>query len=242
MPDDTLLQLAGVHTHIGEYHILQGVELQVPRSGLTVLLGRNGAGKSTTLRTIMGLWHASAGRITFDGQDITALQTPEISRAGIAFVPEDMGIFSNLTVQENLRLAAIRGSFDEARLEWIFSFFPALKRFWLRPGGTLSGGQKQMVAIARAIIEPRKLLLIDEPTKGLAPSIVDNLAQAFEELKARDTTILLVEQNFNFVRSLGDHVAVMDDGRIVHHGSMAELSDDETLQARLLGLHAGAVH
>ena len=242
MPDDTLLQLAGVHTHIGEYHILQGVELQVPRSGLTVLLGRNGAGKSTTLRTIMGLWHASAGRITFDSQDITALQTPEISRAGIAFVPEDMGIFSNLTVQENLRLAAIRGSFDEARLEWIFSFFPALKRFWLRPGGTLSGGQKQMVAIARAIIEPRKLLLIDEPTKGLAPSIVDNLAQAFEELKARDTTILLVEQNFNFVRSLGDHVAVMDDGRIVHHGSMAELSDDETLQARLLGLHAGAVH
>jgi branched-chain amino acid transport system ATP-binding protein len=242
MPDDTLLQLAGVHTHIGEYHILQGVELRVPRSGLTVLLGRNGAGKSTTLRTIMGLWHASAGRITFDGQDITALQTPDISRAGIAFVPEDMGIFSNLTVQENLRLAAIRGSFDEARLEWIFSFFPALKRFWLRPGGTLSGGQKQMVAIARAIIEPRKLLLIDEPTKGLAPSMVDNLAQAFEELKARDTTILLVEQNFNFVRELGDHVAVMDDGRIVHHGSMAELSDDEGLQARLLGLHAGAVH
>ncbi|MEJ8810390.1 ABC transporter ATP-binding protein [Variovorax ureilyticus] len=242
MPDDTLLQLAGVHTHIGEYHILQGVDLQVPRSGLTVLLGRNGAGKSTTLRTIMGLWHASAGRITFDGQDITALQTPDISRAGIAFVPEDMGIFSNLTVQENLRLAAIRGSFDEARLEWIFSFFPALKRFWLRPGGTLSGGQKQMVAIARAIIEPRKLLLIDEPTKGLAPSIVDNLARAFEELKARDTTILLVEQNFNFVRELGDHVAVMDDGRIVHHGRMTELSDDETLQARLLGLHAGAVH
>ena len=241
MPDDTLLQLAGVHTHIGEYHILQGVELRVPRSGLTVLLGRNGAGKSTTLRTIMGLWHASAGRITFDGQDITALQTPDISRAGIAFVPEDMGIFSNLTVQENLRLAAIRGSFDEARLEWIFSFFPALKRFWLRPGGTLSGGQKQMVAIARAIIEPRKLLLIDEPTKGLAPSMVDNLAQAFEELKASDTTILLVEQNFNFVRELGDHVAVMDDGRIVHHGSMAELSDDESLQARLLGLHAGAV-
>jgi branched-chain amino acid transport system ATP-binding protein len=153
-----------------------------------------------------------------------------------------MGIFSGLTVQENLRLAAIGGAFDEQRLEWIFGLFPALKRFWLRPGGTLSGGQKQMVAIARAIIEPRKLLLIDEPTKGLAPSIVDNLAQAFEELKARDTTILLVEQNFNFVRSLGDHVAVMDDGRMVHSGSMEELSEDEGLQARLLGLHAGAVH
>jgi branched-chain amino acid transport system ATP-binding protein len=237
-----LLTLAGVHTHIGEYHILQGVDLQVPRSGLTVLLGRNGAGKSTTLRTIMGLWHASAGRIMFDGQDITAAETPAISRSGIAFVPEDMGIFSGLTVQENLRLAAIGGAFDDERLEWIFSLFPALKRFWLRPGGTLSGGQKQMVAIARAIIEPRQLLLIDEPTKGLAPAIVDNLAQAFEELKARDTTILLVEQNFNFVRSLGDHVAVMDDGRVVHSGSMEELSEDEGLQARLLGLHAGAVH
>jgi branched-chain amino acid transport system ATP-binding protein len=237
-----LLTLAGVHTHIGEYHILQGVDLQVPRSGLTVLLGRNGAGKSTTLRTIMGLWHASAGRIVFDGQDITVAETPAISRSGIAFVPEDMGIFSGLTVQENLRLAAIGGAFDDERLEWIFSLFPALKRFWLRPGGTLSGGQKQMVAIARAIIEPRKLLLIDEPTKGLAPAIVDNLAQAFEELKARDTTILLVEQNFNFVRSLGDHVAVMDDGRMVHSGSMEELSEDEGLQARLLGLHAGAVH
>ena len=178
----------------------------------------------------------------FDGNDITTEATPDISRRGIAFVPEDMGIFSGLTVQENLRLAAIGGRFDEARLDWIFSLFPALKRFWLRPGGTLSGGQKQMVAIARAIIEPRKLLLIDEPTKGLAPAIVDNLSQAFIELKARDTTILLVEQNFHFVRALGDHVAVMDDGRIVHAGSMQALSDDESLQARLLGLHAGAVH
>ena len=239
---DPLLSLRGVHTHIGEYHILQGVELTVPKSGLTVLLGRNGAGKSTTLRTIMGLWRASAGSVTFAGEDITALATPDISRRGIAFVPEEMGIFSGLTVQENLRLAAIGGRFDERRLEWIFGLFPALKRFWLRPGGTLSGGQKQMVAIARAIIEPRKLLLIDEPTKGLAPAIVDNLAQAFVELKAHDTTILLVEQNFNFVRSLGDHVAVMDDGRIVHTGSMAALSDDEALQSRLLGLHAGAVH
>jgi branched-chain amino acid transport system ATP-binding protein len=233
---DFLLRMQGVHTHIGEYHILQGVNLDVPKSGLTVLLGRNGAGKSTTLRTIMGLWHASAGSISLDGNDITAHMTPEIARAGVAFVPEDMGIFSGLTVQENLRLAAISGKFDEDRLEWIFGFFPALKRFWMRPGGTLSGGQKQMVAIARAIIEPRKLLLIDEPTKGLAPAIVENLADAFRELKARDTTILLVEQNFNFVRSLGDHVAVMDDGRIVHTGSMAELSADESLQARLLGL------
>ncbi len=237
-PPDSLLSLSGVHTYIAEYHILQGVDLVVPHSGITVLLGRNGAGKSTTLRTIMGLWSASRGEIRFGGQDITGVQTADISRRGIAYVPEDMGIFAGLTVQENLRLATKSGRLDDERLEWIFGFFPALKRFWRRPGGTLSGGQKQMVAIARAIIEPRKLLLIDEPTKGLAPVMVQNLADAFVELKAKDTTILLVEQNFNFVRSLGDHVAVMDDGCIVHTGEMRELADDEALQDRLLGLRS----
>ncbi|UUZ68826.1 ABC transporter ATP-binding protein [Polaromonas sp. P2-4] len=235
--DTPLLSLTGVHTHIGEYHILQGVDFEVPRTGITVLLGRNGAGKTTTLRTIMGLWQASAGSVNFDGSDISHTSTPNIARQGIAFVPEDMGIFAGLTVEENLRLAVIGERMDEGRLEWIFGFFPALKRFWQRPGGTLSGGQKQMVAIARAIIEPRKLLLIDEPTKGLAPAIVQNLADAFVELKSHDTTILLVEQNFNFVRSLGDHVAVMDDGRVVHTGSMAALAEDDDLQGRLLGLH-----
>jgi len=124
---------------------------------------------------------------------------------------------------------------DTARLEWIFSFFPALKKFWNYPAGNLSGGQKQMVAIARAIIEPRELLLIDEPTKGLAPAIIQSLADAIRQLKGQ-TTVLLVEQNFNFVRQLGDTVAVMDDGRIVHHGSMAELAADRALQERLLGL------
>jgi branched-chain amino acid transport system ATP-binding protein len=235
-----LLHLAGVHTHIGEYHILQGVDLHVPRDGVTVLLGRNGAGKTTTLRTVIGLWQASGGSVTFDGRDMTRLATPEISRLGIAYVPEDMGIFANLSVQENVRLAALSGRIDDSRLQWIFSLFPALERFWLRPGGTLSGGQKQMLAIARAIIEPRKLLLIDEPTKGLAPAIVQNLAEVLRALKQAKTTILLVEQNFHFVRSLGDHVAVMDDGRIVHTGSMAELAGDDALQNRLLGLHADA--
>ena len=124
-----LLKLAGVHTHIGEYHILQGVDFEVPRSGVTVLLGRNGAGKTTTLRTIMGLWQASAGVVNFGGQDISQASTPDIARQGISFVPEDMGIFAGLTVQENLRLAVIGDRMDEARLEWIFGFFPALKRF-----------------------------------------------------------------------------------------------------------------
>jgi branched-chain amino acid transport system ATP-binding protein len=235
MPD-ALLELAGVHTHIGRYHILQGVDLAVPAGAMTVLLGRNGAGKTTTLRTIMGLWTASAGRLRFDGRDIAALATPEIARAGIAYVPESMAIFSDLTVRENLVLGARLGKIDAARLDWIFGFLPALKKFWNYPAGHLSGGQKQMVAIARAIIEPRPLLLVDEPTKGLAPAIVRNLLAALRELKASGTTILLVEQNVSFVKSLGDRVAVMDDGRIVHAGPMADFVADTALQSRLLGL------
>lgn len=231
-----LLQLRGVHTHVGQYHILHGVDFTVPRSGMTVLLGRNGAGKTSTLRTIMGLWRASKGTVYFDGKDITRLATPDIAQSGIAYVPENMGIFSDLTVRENLYLAARSGEMDTQRLEWIFEVFPALKRFWQSPAGALSGGQKQMVAIARAIIEPRKLLLVDEPTKGLAPAIVQHLMEAFRQLKETDTTILLVEQNFHFVRDLGDTVAVMDDGRIVHAGTMAALAEDGALQERLLGL------
>ncbi|MFZ6777826.1 ABC transporter ATP-binding protein [Undibacterium sp. Ji83W] len=239
MPE-TILTLTGVHTHIGEYHILQGVDMQVPRGGLSVLLGRNGAGKTTTLRTIMGLWKASQGKIHFDGRDITAMATPDIAQLGIAYVPESMAIFSDLTVKENLLLAARNGPLDNNRVEWICGFFPALKKFWNYPAGNLSGGQKQMVAIARAIVEPRKLILVDEPTKGLAPAIILSLMAAFNELKASDTTILLVEQNFNFVRKLGDTVAVMDDGRVVHTGGMQALADDNDLQQHLLGLSLAA--
>ena len=237
---EPILQLSGVHTHIGEYHILQGVDLTVPRGGLSVLLGRNGAGKTTTLRTIMGLWKASAGSVKFDGREISAMSTPDIAQSGIAYVPESMAVFSDLTVRENLYLAARKGALDDARVEWIFGFFPALKKFWHYPAGNLSGGQKQMVAIARAIVEPRKLILIDEPTKGLSPAIIQSLIAAFRELKATDTTIVLVEQNFNFVKSLGDTVSVMDDGRIVHAGSMGELAEDQDMQQRLLGLSLDA--
>ena len=233
---ELIMQLSDVHTHIGEYHILQGVNLQIPRGELFVLLGRNGAGKSTCLRTIMGLWKASQGRIEFKQHAIQDLATPDIARQGIAYVPENMGIFSALSVKENLSLAAINGPIDTSRLEWIFGFFPALKKFWNYPAGNLSGGQKQMVAIARAIIEPRELLLVDEPSKGLSPAIVQNLMEAFRELKASQTSIILVEQNFNFVRELGDNVAVMDDGRIVHHTQMQTLAEDQELQTRLLGL------
>ncbi|HEY4068185.1 MAG TPA: ABC transporter ATP-binding protein [Burkholderiaceae bacterium] len=243
-----LLQLAGVHTHIGAYHILHGVDLDVPAGQVTMLLGRNGAGKTTTLRTIMGLWAASQGRIGFDGEPIGGapgqLGTPEIAQRGIAYVPESMGIFADLSVSENMLLAA-RGArtvdaLDTVRLEWLFGLFPALKKFWLYPAGKLSGGQKQMLAIARAMIEPRRLLLIDEPSKGLAPAIVQNLIAALRELKRSETTILLVEQNFAMARALGDDVAVMDNGRVVHRGAMAELAADESLQHRLLGLALAA--
>ena len=237
---DNLLTLEGVHTHIGAYHILHGVDLQVPRGQLTMLLGRNGAGKTTTLRTIMGLWHASQGRVVFDGKDITATETPQIAGLDIAYVPENMGIFSDLTVQENMLLAARKAKraqdMDGERLTWIFSLFPAVEKFWNHPAGKLSGGQKQMLAVARAIVEPRKLLIVDEPSKGLAPAIINNMIDAFAQLKQTGTTILLVEQNITFAKRLGDHVAVMDDGRVVHAGAMQALAEDEALQRTLLGL------
>jgi branched-chain amino acid transport system ATP-binding protein len=240
----TALKLEGVHTHIGAYHILHGVDLTVPANQVTMLLGRNGAGKTTTLRTIMGLWPASAGRIDLGAQAIggpgCTVTTPDIARAGVAYVPENMGIFGDLTVRDNLLVAARHArrlaDLDTARIEWIFGFFPALKTFWLQRAGKLSGGQKQMLAVARAIIEPRSLLLIDEPSKGLAPAIVANLVAALRELKAQNTTVLLVEQNVAVARALGDSVAVMDNGRVVHCGAMRELAEDLDLQARLLGL------
>ena len=238
--NNTLLSLQGVHTHIGAYHILHGVDLVVPRGQLTMLLGRNGAGKTTTLRTIMGLWHASQGSIKFADRDITALNTPDIAALNIAYVPENMGIFADLTVKENMLLAARQAKrasqMDEKRLGWIFSLFPAVEKFWNHPAGKLSGGQKQMLAVARAIVEPRDLLIVDEPSKGLAPAIINNMIDAFAQLKATGTTLLLVEQNINFAKRLGDHVAVMDNGRVVHAGTMQALADDEVLQKSLLGL------
>jgi branched-chain amino acid transport system ATP-binding protein len=237
---DNLLSLDGVHTHIGAYHILHGVDLVVPRGQVTMLLGRNGAGKSTTLRSIMGLWRASQGRIQFNGQEITQLDTPQIAALNIAYVPETMGIFSDLTVKENMLLAARNAKraaqMDAARLQWIFTLFPAVEKFWNHPAGKLSGGQKQMLAVARAIVEPRDLLIVDEPSKGLAPAIINNMMDAFAQLKASGVTILLVEQNMHFAERLGDSVAVMDNGVVVHAGSMQALAQDAALQHRLLGL------
>ncbi len=231
-----ILRLEDVHTHIGRYHILQGVSFAVPAGGFTVLVGRNGAGKTTTLRTIMGLWQASRGSLQFQGREISRLPTPEIARSGIAYVPESMGVFGDLTVRENMVLAARGGRFDPARLEWVLGLFPPLRKFWALAAGNLSGGQKQMLSIARAMIEPRELLLVDEPTKGIAPAIIEDMIDAFLELKRAHTTVLLVEQNFGFASALGDTVVVMDDGRVVHSGEMAAMSSDRALQERYLGL------
>ncbi len=233
---DPILKLEGVFTNIAQYHILQGVELTVPRGEVTMLLGRNGVGKSTTLRTIIGHWRAHQGSVTFDGQDITKLPTPAIARAGIGFVPEDMGIFADLTVEENMILAAVSGAIDETRLQWLFTVFPALETFWKKDAGTLSGGQKQMLSIARAMIEERALYLIDEPTKGLAPAIITTMARAIKELKQQGASILLVEQNFAVAKALGDTANVMDDGRMVWSGQMSELTTNADLQERLMGL------
>lgn len=243
-----ILQLTQVHTYIDSYHILQGVNFTVPEGEITMLLGRNGAGKTTTLRTIMGLWKVKEGELHFDGTLLAdgKLQhsPPDIARSGVAYVPENMGIFGDLSVKDNMLLAARKArhahNMDSTRLEWIFELFPALKKFWLYPSGRLSGGQKQMLSIARAIIEPRRLLLIDEPSKGLAPAIIDNMADAFLELKKQGVSILLVEQNIGFAQTVGDYVVVMDNGRIIHDSTMAALMADPERQQQLLGLSLGA--
>jgi len=231
----SILTLDNVYTDIAQYHVLHDISLSIPEGGVHVLLGRNGAGKTTTLRTIMGLWRARSGTIRFDGTDITQLHASDIAQMGVAYVPENMGIFGGLTVEENMRLATKTGTFDEVRLARIYEMFPAIEKFWHNAAWSLSGGQKQMVAIARAIIEKRKLILIDEPTKGLAPAIIDKMIEAFHEI-SQETTILLVEQNFHFASSLGDTVAVVDDGRVVHGSSMDAFKADKELQTRLLSL------
>jgi branched-chain amino acid transport system ATP-binding protein len=239
----SLLSLSGVQTHIGTYHILHGVDLEVPSGCVTMLLGRNGAGKTTCLRTIMQNWRRSGGSVHFEGVDLADFRPSEVARLGIAYVPENMGIFGGLTVRENLLLAARSArndaQIDRDRLRRIFEQFPALERFWQSPAGSLSGGQKQMLAIARALIEPRRLLLIDEPSKGLAPAIVETLIAALDRARQEGTTILLVEQNLEVARRLGDFYAVMDNGRIVQQGAMSALVSDPELQTRLLGFTLG---
>jgi len=234
--DDTLLRLDGVFTNIGRYRILHGVSLAARRGRVTMLLGRNGAGKTTTLRTIMGLWKARLGKIIFDGQPITALDTPHIARLGIAYVPENMGIFGKLTVRENMLLATGRRGFDPQHLERALESFPALKMKWESPAGSLSGGQKQMLAIGRAIIERRRLLLIDEPSVGLSPLLVSQMITKIGELGERfDLTVLMAEQNFNQAVRIADRGYIIVHGEIVVAANVEELRGNDIVKRLYLG-------
>ena len=231
---EPLLRLTDVQTYIGESHILQGVSLDVAPGRVTVLLGRNGAGKTTTLRSILGLTPAMSGTIAFDGDDITRERPHRIVRRGVGYVPEDRDVFGGLTVEENLRLAQRPEATTEG-MALIHRLFPDLERRAAQRAGSLSGGQQQMVAIARALVNPNRILVIDEPSKGLAPVVVTQVTDALTAIKG-STTILLVEQNLAMARALGDDAVIIDNGRTVYAGSMAEVAADEQLQVRYLGV------
>jgi branched-chain amino acid transport system ATP-binding protein len=227
-----LLRVEDLHVHLGESHVLQGVSFEVAVGGVTALLGRNGVGKTTTLRAVLGLV-PRRGRLTLAGERIDGLATHRIVGRGLGYVPEDRDVFAGLTVRENLELAVRNGS---ARWELVYDLFPELQHRGRQRAGTLSGGQQQMVAIARALLNPNRLLLIDEPTKGLAPALVTEVAEALARI-AETETALLVEQNLAVVRRLAREIVVLDQGRVVHRGAAADL-EDEALVHRLLGVHA----
>lgn len=233
---EPILKVEDVHAFIGQHHILQGVTFDAKPDAVTVLIGRNGAGKSTVIRAVMGLLPSSKGKIVYKGSEIHKKKPYEIARMGIGFVPEDMGIFAGLTVEENMRVAMLVE--DEAttqRLERALDMFADLRKFWKGKAGNLSGGQKQMLAIARAIVNDTALLLIDEPSKGLAPIIVDAVIEAINQIKD-NSVVILVEQNFYMASSVGDYFYIMDDGMVVHGGVMEELVRDEGLKSKYLGI------
>jgi branched-chain amino acid transport system ATP-binding protein len=233
---ETFLKSEEIHTFIGQHHILQGISFDARADAVTVLMGRNGAGKSTTLKTIMGLLPPSEGRILYKGAEIQAKKPYAIARLGIGFVPEHMGIFADLTVEENMQVAMLQEDQTTAsRLESTLEMFADLRKFWKSKAGTLSGGQKQMLAIARAIVNDTSLLLIDEPTKGLAPIIINALIDAINQIK-QHSVVVLVEQNFYMASSVGDDFHILDDGVVVQSGMMEDLVKDEELQSRYLGI------
>ena len=239
---DNILQVEGIHTYYGQFHILEGVSLEVPRGSITVLLGRNGAGKTTTLRSIIGLVTPRQGRIVLDGVEIQGKRAFDIAAMGIGYVPEQRAIFRNLSVAENLRIAERKKGDLERRADFIFGLFPDLQRLYKLPGDHLSGGQQQMLAVGRALVADNKVLLIDEPSQGLAPVLIEQMMEAIRHLSAT-TTVLLVEQNFIMASQLGQRYYIIDDGKIVHQGGMADLVQDRALVERYLGasIQPGAV-
>lgn len=235
-----LLEIQDAHVYIGSFYILQGVSLVVPKGEVTLLLGRNGAGKTTTMKSILGIYPPSEGKIVFKGEEISNLPTHKIVNKGMGYVPDTRRIFGTLTVEQNLVISRRKGTSREVmeeRLELIFDLFPDMKGFMKQRAGTLSGGQQQMLAVARALTNENDLLLIDEPTEGLSPLLAKNLINSLDRLK-EFATILLVEQNFRTVSKLGDNFYIFDNGKIVHEGdNMAELIADKELVAQYLGVN-----
>ncbi len=230
----SLLTLRDVQTFIGQFHILEGIDVEVPEGSIVALLGRNGAGKTTTLRTVLGLERAYSGSITFDGEELTGRRSYDIASMGIGFVPENRAIFGDLSVLENLLIAERRkGDFARKR-DMIFGLFPDLERLIGLSGTDLSGGQQQMLAVARALVPDNRLLLIDEPSEGLAPVIIEQMMEAIRTLSA-ETTVLLVEQNFIVASRLATTYVIVDEGRSVRSGTMIELKEDQETVDRFLG-------
>jgi branched-chain amino acid transport system ATP-binding protein len=234
---EPILIVDHIETYIGQFHILEGVSLEVARNEITVMLGRNGAGKTTTIKSILGLTPPREGKVVFDGREIQGKRAFNIANLGIGYVPEHRAIFRNLSVMENLKLAERnRGDLDRSA-EFIFDLFPDLKRLYKLPGNHLSGGQQQMLAVARALVPENKLLLIDEPSEGLAPILIQEMMEAIRKL-SQNTTVLLVEQNFIMASQLAKHYYIIDDGKSVHHGLMSDLVKDEALVQEYLGASA----
>jgi branched-chain amino acid transport system ATP-binding protein len=230
-----LLQVRDIHTFIGQFHILEGVSVQVPAGEIVALLGRNGAGKTTTLKSILGLTPPRSGQVVFDGVEIQGRRPFEIASLGIGFVPEHRAIFRDLSVQENLKIAERKRGDLERKADFIFELFPDLKRLIKLPGTHLSGGQQQMLAVARALVPDNRLLLIDEPSEGLAPVIIEAMMEAIRKLSATSTTIILVEQNFIVASQLAQHYVIVEEGRSVQSGAMADLARDKATIQRYLG-------
>ncbi|WP_406097422.1 ABC transporter ATP-binding protein [Streptomyces sp. NBC_01013] len=236
MTEQPLLDVRDLRVLIGGRHILHGVDLDVAAHGVTALLGRNGAGKTTTVRGVLGLVPRS-GSVRLDGEETVALPTHALVRRGIGYAPEDRGIFAGLTVAENLRLAERRGA-GEPAYALVHELFPELKQRARQAAGTLSGGQQQMVAIGRTLLNANRLIIADEPTKGLAPRVVTEVAQVLERA-AEAVPVLLVEQNLAVVRRLAAHCVVLADGRTAHRGPADALLGDAEAARRLLGVGHG---
>jgi branched-chain amino acid transport system ATP-binding protein len=229
-----LLEVRDIHTFIGQFHILEGVTFKVPKASITALLGRNGAGKTTTLKSILGLTPPRQGQVILNNQEIQRVRSFDIASLGIGYVPEHRAIFRDLSVEENLKIAE-RTKGDLARKEdFIFKLFPDLERLRDLPGTHLSGGQQQMLAVARALVPDNQLLLIDEPSEGLAPVIIEQMMDAIRQLSA-ETTVLLVEQNFIVASQLAENYVIIEEGRSVKSGAMADLVSDQETIHRYLG-------